>query len=408
MATHAAVAGTQGADEPPMANQAAATAAANEPMATHAAAAAAAADGISHLEVAAAATEAALGAAAADPAIIWLGGPVTSKLYDNREALLASVRKWGLMLVYGSVDLRGDREIVREAVKENGGALRFANKELQSDPEIVWEAVRSNPFALQYVSGEWRRDRKLVLQAVTKQGIALEFASEELRGDREIVREALKQTGIALAYASIQLRRDQEIVLEAVSSSGMALQFASEEMRGNWGVVLESVRQDGRALQFAVYHLHNDKRLQPVVAEQNKLAVRGSACDGYGRGLENDPGGEFCICFEFAASVGAFFGMLQVLLSKPLGQCSSQGTSHPVCTVLSLQLSVVQTFRYQGLFGLAGAEVYGEVAANSTVGDLATHICEQHGCKRIFLMLPTDDAPIDPTDMFSPLHWWVA
>jgi hypothetical protein len=88
-------------------------------------------------------------------------------------------------LQYAPKKLREDKDVVLAAVKKNGRALEFASKELRADPEVVSAAVRQDGCALQCASKELQGDREIVLAAVSESNWALEYASKELQEDRD-------------------------------------------------------------------------------------------------------------------------------------------------------------------------------------------------------------------------------
>lgn len=85
-----------------------------------------------------------------------------SKFKNNREFVLAAVKKNGMALGYVSADLRNDPQVVFEAVKEDGRAFEFASKELRGNRKIAYEAVKTYGDVVELVSPELRNDRSLI------------------------------------------------------------------------------------------------------------------------------------------------------------------------------------------------------------------------------------------------------
>lgn len=134
-------------------------------------------------------------------------------LREDREVILAAVRRSGLALKCAAPECQGDKEVVLEAVCQNGNALEFASAELQADRDIVLAAVARRGDALRLAAPALRADRDVVLAAVSRRGEALRHADPALRADRQIVLAAVRQSAEAFEYAAPGLKRDREIVL---------------------------------------------------------------------------------------------------------------------------------------------------------------------------------------------------
>lgn len=86
-----------------------------------------------------------------------------SKLRNDKEVVLAAVKKNGLALEYASTSLKNDSQVVLEAVKENGAALQFASKELRGDRKIVFEALKTYGDVAKFASPELKNDRNFIV-----------------------------------------------------------------------------------------------------------------------------------------------------------------------------------------------------------------------------------------------------
>lgn len=67
---------------------------------------------------------------------------------NNRQVVLAAVRKSGLALQFASEAFHEDREVVLAAVRQNGFALQFASTSLRHDSQIIAAAMATNPDVL--------------------------------------------------------------------------------------------------------------------------------------------------------------------------------------------------------------------------------------------------------------------
>ena len=177
-----------------------------------------------------------------------------------REMLLISFKhsyEWLSQISY----FPNDKELVLAAVKKSGTELFYASDQLKNDKEVVLAAVKQNGMALGLASDELKDDKEVVLVAVKKFGTCLFYASVQLKNNKDVVLTALKQDGETLEYASKELQKDKNVVLVAVKQYGKALKFASDELKNNKEVVLAAVKQCPDSFEYASDQLRNDKEL---------------------------------------------------------------------------------------------------------------------------------------------------
>ena len=208
-------------------------------------------------------------------------------LGDNRELVLAAVRRDGGTIYDASDALQHDRELVLTAVQQDGEALEYVTEALRHDREIVLAAVRQTGIALEYAPEDLKNDREVVMAAVQSGGWALQDASDALRNDREVVLAAVQQDGNALFHAPEDLKNDREVVMAAVQSNGWGLRSASDALRDDREVVLEALQQTGRVLKFASKRLKNDPSVVALaISSKNRPCQDWTAKDNCGPRLE--------------------------------------------------------------------------------------------------------------------------
>ena len=103
--------------------------------------------------------------------------------YCNKKA----VRDYGSLLMFASVELRGDKEVVIEAVKNNGRSLVHASVELRGDKEVVIEAVKKSGYSLEYASEELRNDEFFMAEIFAERpndfSVYREYFSLRIKGE---------------------------------------------------------------------------------------------------------------------------------------------------------------------------------------------------------------------------------
>eukprot|EP00930_Biecheleria_cincta_P044542 TRINITY_DN30649_c0_g1_i1.p1 TRINITY_DN30649_c0_g1~~TRINITY_DN30649_c0_g1_i1.p1 ORF type:complete len:987 (+),score=235.41 TRINITY_DN30649_c0_g1_i1:32-2992(+) len=120
-----------------------------------------------------------------------------SAAWEDRQVVLAAVRRGGWALQYASEELCADREVVMSAVKQNGLSLQFACHELAADPDVVLAAIAQCGRALQFAADELKNDLSFVLSAVQVNGHALKYVSPDFQKNPEVNQKAVEQIGQA-------------------------------------------------------------------------------------------------------------------------------------------------------------------------------------------------------------------
>ena len=107
--------------------------------------------------------------------------------WDNKQQVLAAVKKNGYALQYASEKFKNDKDVILAAVNKNGNALRLASEIFKNDKDVVLAAVNQHGDALFYTSKDLKNDNDIVISAVTQNGSALQYASENLQNDLELL-----------------------------------------------------------------------------------------------------------------------------------------------------------------------------------------------------------------------------
>jgi hypothetical protein len=193
----------------------------------------------------------------------------TDNIKSNKKIVLEAVKTEGLALHFVSNELRNDQDIIITAIKNDGEALEYTPYQFRNDRKIIYDAVENNGKALRYASSQFQNDKTIVLVAVNNNGLALEYASERLKNDKDIVYAAVKNNGLILEYVSPQLQNDRDIVLAAVQQNGEALKYTSLQLQNDRDIVLAAVQQNGEALNYTSLQLQNDRDIVLAAVQQN-------------------------------------------------------------------------------------------------------------------------------------------
>ena len=204
----------------------------------------------------------------------------SKKIKNDKNIVLAVMKKNGFLLEYTSDELKNDREVVIAAISNsNGQALKYASEQLKNDREVIFTALKYSSDLLKHASDEIKNDREIIIAALQKNAseyrseCVLKYVSDDFKNDCEIVKIAIKNSDYALRYASDKLKNDREFVMTAVKKNGHALQSASNELKNDHEIVMTAVKNSGYALQYASEQFKNDREIVMAAVKKNGSAL---------------------------------------------------------------------------------------------------------------------------------------
>ncbi|EFC39067.1 predicted protein [Naegleria gruberi] len=87
--------------------------------------------------------------------------PVVVEMRNNREFMMESVQKNGLLLYYAHPDLLFDQELLLEAIRNNVSAFQYVPYNLRRDEQFLKRAIEKCGDVFLYLTGEWRKRNDL-------------------------------------------------------------------------------------------------------------------------------------------------------------------------------------------------------------------------------------------------------
>ena len=155
--------------------------------------------------------------------------PISS--ITDKEIMIETVHRRGIMLKYAGEELKKDKELVLEAVKQDGHAFIYIDENLKSDIEIILNAIRKYPDAIKYTSEELKNNKEFMLEVVKQNEHTIRFFSDELKQDKEIIMQAVIKDPIILFSLDSNLRKDKEFMLEVIKNNKRAIKFIDKELK---------------------------------------------------------------------------------------------------------------------------------------------------------------------------------
>lgn len=194
--------------------------------------------------------------------------PENYKNIENKDVILEIIERYHFddcsFLSHLANDLRDDKEVVLAAIKKNANTIMYASKRLRDDDFIVFEAVNRSGSVLKYASDRLKDDRDIVMTAVKEYGTAIEYASLRLKNDREIALEAVKNESYAFDHVSSGIKNDKEIAMIAVKQNGYLFAQLSKELKQDKELMREAYIHTTPALKYFPKEIQNEvKGLSP-------------------------------------------------------------------------------------------------------------------------------------------------
>lgn len=109
-----------------------------------------------------------------------------------------------------------DIEDAIDAVSENALAYTTLPDELKQNRDVVMATVRKDGYILIYMDQKFKEDKEVVMAAIMNFGYAIHY-TETLKGDRDVVTAAIIQDSYNFNSASPELQRDPELIKLAIN-----------------------------------------------------------------------------------------------------------------------------------------------------------------------------------------------
>ena len=112
------------------------------------------------------------------------------------------------------------------------GVFIFAAENLRDDKEVVLATVSRNGLLFRYCSEKFKDDKDVFLSAVSQKGCCiLTYASTRLKDDFDVVVAAVSNDGFELKDASTRLKDNDEVINHAIKSKLMSIRYASNRLK---------------------------------------------------------------------------------------------------------------------------------------------------------------------------------
>jgi hypothetical protein len=193
---------------------------------------------------------------------------------NDREIVLASVKRWGLHLELVSIELQADKEVVLEAYRKNQFSFKYAADTLKNDKDFILTIFNQKDgyHVLEYISEEFKNDAdfKSAYKLAAKEGkIPYRYLPDDLKNSREAVLNSFqnKNESIDNVFDDVpeEFKDDKEIVLAALIPKGylsltwFKFESVSDRLKNDKEVVLAAVRNNGEAIKYASDSLKSDR-----------------------------------------------------------------------------------------------------------------------------------------------------
>lgn len=185
---------------------------------------------------------------------------------DDREIMLASVKRYGEKIQLASERLLGDIELLKAAYKSNCYAfgddpkLQKYKKLVVQDRDFIIANIREKPKYWDVaIEPEYADDEEIVTLAMEKSMMAYIDASERLRDREDLARKAVVYDGEYLEYISERLRSDRCFIESIIKENPSALEYVKEEFASDRDIVRLAVEEEPECFDYAADILKDDE-----------------------------------------------------------------------------------------------------------------------------------------------------
>lgn len=190
------------------------------------------------------------------------------KFKNDKEIMLAAVNKRGNNFKWASYELKQNKKITLTAIShpDNPIKLRDVVDKFRNNRDVVIAAVKRDGDNLKWASNRLKRDREVVLTAIkySKEPGSFKKVMAQFRDDKEIVIAAVKRNGHDLKWASNRLRLDREVVLAATKYSKSTIMYTEripEKFKDDKDVILSVLIRNPHDFASLPEYLKRDEEL---------------------------------------------------------------------------------------------------------------------------------------------------
>jgi hypothetical protein len=194
---------------------------------------------------------------------------------DDRELVIAGVRRHGNSVGTASMLFRDDEEVILHATRDDTEPVRYASQRLLDNWIFMRPLIERGADVFKYLSPRLRGSQNIVAAVLAIRGeelskkdtivrrgiLVMMYASPEIQDDPELAAVAVVQNGYEMGYISRRLRNDPKFlagVAPVISCDGGILRYASDAIRSNKELVLIAMSNNGYALKYASDNLKDD------------------------------------------------------------------------------------------------------------------------------------------------------
>lgn len=277
-------------------------------------------------------------------------------LQNDKEVVLAIVRKTDGQLQWVSESFQNDKEIVLAAVKTDFNNMFHASLAMKNDQDVMLAAVRGqykqfnmidfdkDPFEediceyIQYdsifnlASESLKNNQDAILAALARDYRVIDCISESLKSNVDFMIRALNaiHTSKAMFWTeNVQVKlkeffdNNQELAVAATKVLGWTLEFVmSESLRNDRDFNLIAVKNDGHALKYVPEPLKSDKEIVvAAIAHKN-----GCSIFSVPESLQNDP--EILVAIHVYSKYNIYSDSPPEYASQEMEEFDSEEESH--------------------------------------------------------------------------------
>ena len=236
----------------------------------------------------------------------WSFDKVPSELKNNKQIIMAAVKKDPRFYEKLSEDFKKDEEILIaafEQIKSFYSPLKFASEDLKKNKTLILKIMELDGKSLEHVGTDLKKDREVVLRAVQNNGWSLQHADIAFQSDREIVMYAAKSG--ASNYIDKSFKTDEEVCLALIQNNVGNMFWCDDSLKNNKNFILKAIEKNSHVT--IEYPNFNSEPEIVALINQGKAIAKLSIKELFGVLKSLVPDGEF-LCFAWDGGGDSFGG----------------------------------------------------------------------------------------------------
>lgn len=207
--------------------------------------------------------------------------PISEKYNSNKDVILRSVQKNGLVLSYASDELKDDIDVVIAAAYNDVNSLNYIGSRLKNDVELFKKIISIDDSVLMYAGNEIKDDLSKLIEITGKMNFNLDYVGNEVKNNPEVILEAAKnykekdefdfKNNYIAKNLGKKLKNNKEFALELLEIYPFAYSGFSAGIKKDMTVIEKALKSDVRVFAQFSNELTGDSTVKKLAIQADKM-----------------------------------------------------------------------------------------------------------------------------------------